>query len=174
MDSAAGLQPLPNAAPWRKALLHGACFGVLALCCNLLMLLFVALLPAGMRGPSAAAALLNSQIGAFSIVFLACIVFPIYETVLAQFIPFELLRKLKVRPGLCVALCSVLFGLGHFVNGGLGHGMAAVASGAIFALAYAYERQSGARAAFAVTALAHIVNNSLTMLLSAYGPALPG
>lgn len=174
MEAAASTQPLHAPPRFRKALVQGACFGVLALCCSLLLVLFLSLLPAGMLGPNAGAGLLTSKIGAVSIVFMACIAVPLYETVLGQLIPFELLRKLKLPPSLCVALCGALFGFGHFLNSGLGHGVATAAGGTVFALAYAYGRNHGARNAFTVAAVAHMVNNSLVMLLSALGASLPG
>lgn len=128
------------------------------------------LLPPEILGKSAGAAFIAGSAlwwQIFFIVFLG----PVFETLNTQSFLLELLRLLQCRTVLATVICSFFFGLGHYLNGGLGHGITAALAGTVFAYAYLSRRRLGMATAFCTTAVAHMINNALAFTLIAIGAA---
>ena len=116
-------------------------------------------------GPSAAEALLSAR---EPWLFLAAVLLvPTVETLVGQLAPIELLRRLKAPTALSVAVSALVFGLGHYVNGGLGHGLTSFAAGVVFAIAYLASRARSVPQAFACACCCHASHNFLFLYLIA-------
>lgn len=159
--------------PFRAALVLGAVMGPLGvLVATLVGEIVMASLPPELWGNSAAAHL--GEMHPARIVIMAILLAPLLETLLAQVLPIELGRRLGAGPVLCILPSAVLFGLGHYLNGGLVHGTTTLFSGLVFASAYVALRGRGARPAFVAAASAHAVQNAIAvsfMLLQGGGAA---
>jgi len=165
MEAASEVRDFPAAARLRQSAFRGAAWGVLGCAGGVFAALLVtAILPPELRGKSAAEAILQGRVSAGVAVFLACVFAPLWETFIGQLLPLEILRKLKVRPVLAIALAALLFGFGHVLNGGLAHGLVATVAGTILALLYTRERAAGVLCAFTAAAVAHAVNNGIMLL----------
>ncbi|MES2073912.1 MAG: CPBP family intramembrane glutamic endopeptidase [Pseudomonadota bacterium] len=138
-------------------------FGVLAGLANLALLFMIIsllkLLPPELMGQSAAKAVFDANPNPFALFFSIVIFAPLFETLLAQLAPIEIARKLGARKVICVILSAFLFGLGHFLNGGLGHGLTTFCAGLVFAALYVNMRDEGPAASYWVTCIAHATNN---------------
>ncbi|MRW85490.1 CPBP family intramembrane metalloprotease [Pseudoduganella sp. FT26W] len=152
------------ARPYRFALLVGACTGiastVLALCAIGLMLAF---LPHESLGESAAAGL--SHLGPVMTLLTGVVLVPLWETLIAQLLPLELARRLGFNDCVCIALGAVVFASGHYLNGGLGHGIGSLVAGALFSTGYMAMRPWGYFPAFWASYIAHALNNCLFLYL---------
>ena len=116
-------------------------------------------LAAGEPGPSAGASLLGMREP--WLFLLAVLVLPALETATGQLLPIEALRWLRAPAAVCVAGSAALFGLGHALGGGPGHGLTTLASGLVFAAAYmAFRHESAGRGAACAWAC-HAAHNAL-------------
>jgi membrane protease YdiL (CAAX protease family) len=129
-----------------------------------------AVLPSDVLGKSATTQLLTESSMLWQILFIVFIG-PPFETLIAQWFPLELLRRWHCGVAVSIGLSSAVFGIGHYVNGGFGHGITAAAAGAVFAYAYLFRRNEGAGRAFSTAALAHMMNNTLALTAFALGAA---
>jgi hypothetical protein len=75
--------------------------------------------------------------------------------------PLELLRRLQAPATLSAAVSALFFGLGHYFNGGFGHGLTSFAAGVVFAVAYLAFRSQSASQAFACAWCCHACHNFL-------------
>ncbi len=157
--------------PLRTAMLLGVLLGICgALLSAMFLLVLQRFVPMERWGANAAAGL--ATMGKPVFLFMAIVYAPLFETFLGQVIPIELARRVGASHLTCVLLGGSVFGLGHFVNGGLVHGIAAFLSGIFFSLAYAALRAAGARASFLAAASAHATQNAMLLLILA--PFFPG
>ena len=108
-------------------------------------------------GASAAGALLSAR---EPWLFLsAVLIVPAVETLIGQLMPIELLRRAKAPAALSLAASALVFGLGHYLNGGLGHGLTSFVAGLVFAFAYLAHRTHSATQAFACAWCCHASHN---------------
>jgi hypothetical protein len=121
--------------------------------------LMLGLLPREMLGQSAAATLLNA--GTLGTLLLGVLLIPFWETFIAQLLPLELAKWIGFNDKACVAVGAIVFGVGHYLNGGLGHGLCAAIGGALFATGYMTMRPWGYFPAFWASYVAHALNNFL-------------
>lgn len=103
------------------------------------------------------------------LVFWVVIYSPILETFLGQLLPLEILKRLRVSEHLSVAAGAVLWGIVHYLSGGLLHAIVALGSGTMFSLVYLRYRAPGVATAYSTTALARACNNILLLIAVAYG-----
>ncbi|NYE63384.1 hypothetical protein FHW58_004614 [Duganella sp. 1224] len=155
---------LIESRPYRSALLLGAGTGLLSASLGATVAcLLQALLPRQILGPSAAAALAN--LAPWSLLVMGGFLIPLWETCAAQWLPLEMGRLAGFNDIACVALAAMVFGAGHYLNGGLAHGVCAAIAGALFATAYLVMRPCGYLPAFWASFVAHAVNNLLLLLI---------
>ncbi|GGC63416.1 CPBP family intramembrane glutamic endopeptidase [Undibacterium terreum] len=160
---------------WTRYLMIGLAVGVLDLVITSGLYPLLMLLPANLLGESAAAGILTKSEAPFStsILFINLVVLmPLFETTLAQSLPIELARKLGASKNICIFLSAFIFGLGHFLNGGLGHGLLTFCAGLILAYFYLKVREDGPGASYWVTAIAHATNNLVMCILFTWFPSL--
>jgi len=153
-----------------RRLLAALAAAVAAGCCSFalayaLSLGIERLFPPEVLGPSAAEGVFDGSRSPSQIAWLAVVFAPLYETLLAQTAPMEFARWLR-WPALAGVLASAaVFGLAHWLGGGIGHGVVSFAMGLVFASAYLAFRDGGALLPSAVAAGAHGVNNALALWL---------
>lgn len=123
-------------------------------------------LPRSEWGTSAAVSVV--QTSTVSLFFLAVLFIPIYETLLAQVLPIEIIRRIGGNRLICIALSALLFGGGHYVNGGLAHGVMTFVGGAVL---YTLVRSQGFWPAFVTASIAHAIHNFV--LLFVVAPLFP-
>lgn len=146
--------------PYRFASLVGACIGVVSSGLGVIAIsLMLVLLPREILGQSAAVSL--SSVGTLGVLFLGVFFIPFLETFIAQLLPLELAKRIGFNDKACVAVGAIVFGLGHYLNGGLGHGLCAAIAGALFATGYVTMRPWGYFPAFWASYVAHALNNLL-------------
>lgn len=126
-------------------------------------------LPVNQWGKSAAAHLFH--MGPISIFFLAVVFTPLFETLIGQLMPIECARRLRATKVVCIILGGAVFGLGHYLNGGILHGIASFFAGTVFSFGYVMQRSAGLGPAFIVSATAHAVHNAT--LLFVLAPLFP-
>jgi hypothetical protein len=157
--------------PYRLAAAWGTCLGIVGTFCALLVGSLVQhFLPPELWGHSAASGL--GGLGWFGVFMAAVVYAPLIETLLGQVLPIELLRRLRAGPPAAVLLSALLFGAGHYLNGGLAHGITSFFSGAVFACAYLALRRTGPGPACLAACTAHAVQNGTVLFVIA--PLLPG
>lgn len=120
-------------------------------------------LPREILGPSAAADM--SKTGQWNMLLMGVFLMPFWETLMAQLLPLELGKMARFNDAACVALGAVVFGAGHYLNGGLGHGICSTISGALFSTGYMAMRACGYLPAFWTSYVAHAINNSLLLFV---------
>lgn len=99
--------------------------------------------------------------------FAAIIWAPLWETLIAQLIPFSLLRWFGAPRSIAVFGSAALFSAGHMASGGgIGQGMVTFVGGLLFASLFAANGDAGLGRASLFTATAHVTNNALLVLLS--------
>ncbi len=154
------------ARPLLGAVITGAALTLCSLAVSLLTLFALHLmLPVESWGPSAASSLGKlSDVGLF---FVAVLLIPPVETLLAQLIPMEVLRRLGGGAGVCVVASALLFGIGHFLNGGLAHGLATFTTGLVFASGYVCWRPAGVLPAFVAANTTHATHNFVLLFVLA-------
>jgi membrane protease YdiL (CAAX protease family) len=81
-------------------------------------------------------------------------------------LPLELAKKIGFDDKACIAVGALVFGVGHYLNGGLGHGLCAAISGALFATSYVTMRPWGYLPAFWASYVAHALNNFLVLYVA--------
>ena len=86
---------------------------------------------------------------------------------MGQLAPIELLRRLKAPAPLSLAVSALLFGFGHYHNGGFAHGLTSLAAGVFFAIAYLAFRTRSVPQAFACAWCCHASHNFLFLYLIA-------
>ena len=116
-------------------------------------------------GPSAARELLSAREPWLFIA--AVLVTPAVETLIGQLAPIELLRRLKAPAALSLAFSALLFGFGHYHNGGFWHGLTSFAAGVVFAFAYLAFRPRSVPQAFACAWCCYASHNFLFLYLIA-------
>lgn len=157
--------------PLRAAAGLGICLGLLgALSGFVVGNAVLYLLPPEQWGKSAAAHL--DGIGPATMFFMMVVFAPVVETVLGQVLPMEAARRLGGRPAVQVLLSGLVWGYGHYVSGGMAHGITAVFGGLVFAYAYAVLRPAGIRPAYVAAATAHALQNGIIWALMML-PAAP-
>jgi hypothetical protein len=145
--------------PYRAALVLGICMAPLGLLLALSVVgILMALVPPELLGKSAAAHLGQMRPG--WIVIMTVVYAPLVETLLAQLLPIEIARRLGAGPLLCILPSAFLFGLGHFLNGGLAHGTTTFFGGLVLACAYVALRRAGSGPAFVAAATTHAFMNA--------------
>ncbi len=128
--------------------------------------LLMVISPLGSMQPSAKSMGIAAQGMAFFA--LAALVYaPIVETLIAQCLPIELLRKLRAPNAFIVLVCAVVFGLGHYTSNGVNHGIKTFVDGAIFGSLYLQTRKHSLSASYWVVAIAHFTNNLLVLSVGA-------
>jgi hypothetical protein len=157
--------------PYCGAALLGIFLGVFGVLFSLLFItVLLRFLPMEQWGKSAAAGLTNLS---SSWIFLIAVVYaPIFETFLGQMIPIELARRFRAHQVVCVILSGIVFGCGHFLNGGLVHGISTFLLGMVFASGYVTMRWAGIGPAFIASSTAHAVQNGTLIFIIA--PVFPG
>ncbi len=150
-----------------SALEHGVGWG--AACSVLMMLAVLALkltLPPALWGANAGHAAFAA--GPVAMFFVAIVWAPLFENLIAQLLPLEILRRLRIGHRASIVLVAILWGAGHYVNGGLAHGITALLGGACFAWIYLRYRAFGIGQAYWTSAIAHATSNALALIASNY------
>lgn len=93
----------------------------------------------------------------FLIVWL-CILAPLAETLLLQWIPISLLQKISSRPGFIVAADALLFAVVH-LSYGLLHTIAVLPAGLVLAWSFFLYQRKSITSAFWITAAIHSLYN---------------
>ncbi|WP_313170809.1 CPBP family glutamic-type intramembrane protease [Massilia oculi] len=149
----------PTLAAWKLGL-------VLAMLKVLLALLLLGLLtfvPEEYRGKSAAAFLVGAHPA--YLLFIAVVFAPLWETIPGQVVPIELLRRLRAHWSYCVLASGAVFGAGHFLAGGLAHGVVTFLTGLVLGYGYMAARPYGFGTAFITAATAHACHNALLLFV---------
>ena len=102
---------------------------------------------------------------------LAVLVIPAIETVVAQLVLIELLRWIRTLAALCIVVSAAVFGFGHYVNGGLGHGVVSFVAGLVFSYGYLSQRANSLGNAYACAWCTHACHNFIVLYIVL--PALP-
>ena len=152
--------PRPFLVAARTGLLLGVCS---AASLTVFMLMLRHFVPLEHWGASAAGSL--GHLSSMALFVFAAITTPLFETVIGQLIPIELARYFGAKALVCVLTGGAVFGLGHFVNGGVVHGIAAFLAGSIFSYGYVRSRHAGAAAAYLAAATAHGVHNAVLLFI---------
>lgn len=153
---------LVDSNPYRFASLVAAFVSLVSVVSSVVVIgVMVLLLPKQTIGPSAAAGL-SSQ-SAFVVFVLAVLFVPLYETLIAQLIPLELSRLARLNDLGCILVAGAVFGLGHYLNGGVLRGISALLGGVLFALSYIIMRPWGYLPAFWASYVAHATHNGLML-----------
>ncbi|WP_394778727.1 type II CAAX prenyl endopeptidase Rce1 family protein [Undibacterium sp.] len=160
----------------KRPLVGASMLGVgLGIVCALTALLLIGamilLLPKELWGKSAAASTLNG-LGSTGLFFLGVVFVPFLETFMGQVLPIELARRFRANKLSCILLSAVIFGGGHYLNGGLAHAISTFCIALIFAGGYMAVRLEGFWPAFLVAYIAHATSNAL--LLFVFDPLFPG
>lgn len=166
----AALRARMAARPLRGAMLLGLCAGAInGIVCLTLALAAFALFTPQQLGGSAAASLEGASTAL--IFWMAVVWAPLFETVIGQWLPIELLRRIKVPAAYCLLASAALFSLGHVRNGaGILHGGMTFIAGCTFAACYLAARGMGPGPAYVAAASAHACSNGLLLCLSLLFP----
>lgn len=122
-------------------------------------------LPRELWGSSAAAGV--SGLSQITLFFIAVILIPICETFVGQVIPIEFARRLCANWAVSILISAIVFGCGHYLNGGLVHGISAFLSGTVFASGYVTVRRVGFCSGFLTAYTAHAVQNAMLLFVVA-------
>ena len=171
MDRAADvLQSPPDRPRYARAAMLGCGWGLASACVGTLCaLLLQALLPRTWLGPSAAAFM--ADYGNAGLFWIGVVGIPLSETLTGQLLPMEIARRLGSGKAVCILASAALFVLGHYLNGGLAHGIVTFLCGAIFARAYWGVRHHGYLPSCWSAYTAHMTHNFLLIFI--LGPLLP-
>jgi hypothetical protein len=146
--------------PWAASVGLGVCMTMLSMPGSLgTATLAAVLLPDGWFGESAAKSI--GELDSWGFLLLGVLLLPAWETLIGQCLPVELLRRLRMAPLACVIASAAVFGAGHWLAGGLGHGLATFTTGTVFALAYWLCRPAGFWHASSAAYAAHAAHNFL-------------
>ncbi|VXB30130.1 type II CAAX prenyl endopeptidase Rce1 family protein [Massilia sp. 9I] len=150
--------------PYRAALALGSSMGPLGLLCAAIAYQLAGFfLPPELWGSSAASGL--RWFSPAGMVVMVLVYAPLLET-LAQWLPIEIARRLDAGPLVWVLSSALLFGFGHYVNGGPLHGITSFCTGIVLACAYAALRREGVGPAYVAAASAHAVQNGMVIGIS--------
>ena len=158
--------------PYRFALFVGSIIGIASVVLVIVVIgpILILFSPEA-RGPSAAAYI--SGLSPVVLFFYGVLIVPCWETLIAQLFPIELAKRLGFNETACIVICAIIFGFGHYINGGIGHGLGTLIGGALFALSYVILRPWGYLPAFWASYTAHSLNNMwLLFLLPVIFPSL--
>jgi hypothetical protein len=123
-------------------------------------------LPDGWFGKSAAASLLQDGTSTFWVVVAGVFLLPLVETLLSQALVIEVVRRISVGARLAQVLVSaVLFGLAHYIGGGLAHGIITFFGGMLLAITYVLVRPLGYVTSIWLTWIVHATNNAIALTL---------
>ena len=139
------------------------------LLCFAILAVTKALLPPQYWGARTGLARFQREMSLPLLLFWVVIYSPILETFLGQLLPLEILRRVGVGQPWCIFSGAILWGIVHYLSGGLLHAIVALGSGAMFSFIYLRYREPGVAAAYATTALARGFNNALLLIAVAYG-----
>lgn len=155
--------------PWAAAVGLGTGLSLLSVPASMgVGLLAHALLSAAWFGKSAASTM--GELSGWGFLLIGVFILPALETLLGQWAPMELLRRMRIAPPVCVMASAAVFGSLHWLAGGLGHGLTTFTSGSLFALAYALCRPAGVGLAITSAFAAHASHNLLVWFV--LGPLL--
>jgi hypothetical protein len=145
-------------------MLSGCCFGVASALVGMLCLAMMeAFLPKALWGTSAAASIAGLSNG--GLFFVAVLWIPFFETFIGQLLPIEVSRRIGLNRVFCVLVSAATFALGHYLNGGLAHGISTFFGGAIFSSAYMTMRAYGYWPAYLSSCTAHMTHNCLFLFV---------
>lgn len=162
----AALQKRMIEQPIRGAILLGVVFGAANLALSSFALVGIVLfVPRSEWGTSAADSL--GGLSPIWLFFSAVIFAPLIETLLAQVIPIEAVRRMGGGRALCVFVGAILFGGGHYLNGGIVHGFMTFVGGVVLGFAYMEARTHGFLSAFVTTTTAHAFLNFMLLFVIA-------
>lgn len=99
-------------------------------------------------------------------IFTSVILAPILETVLGQFLPIELLRRVTRQPVILIGTSALFFMAMHYPV--IEFFPSAFAVGIVFGYAWLHQRKISLRAAFWSVALSHALHNALVAAVSAF------
>ena len=160
--------------PMRGAMCLGLCAGAInALIAMLLLLAALALFSPQQLGGAASSSLEGA--GTARIFWAAVIWAPLFETIIGQWLPLEVLRRYKVRAGYSLLVGAMLFSFLHVMSGsGILHASMTLIAGGIFAASYLAARSQGLAPAYVAAATAHACSNGLILCGSLVFPDLSG
>lgn len=128
-------------------------------------------LPDGWFGKSAAAALLQDGTSTFWVLTAGVFLIPLIETMLLQALVIEVVRRFFVEARLAQVLVSAtLFGLGHYIGGGLAHGIVTFFAGMVLAATYVSVRPLGHVTSIWLTWIVHATHNAIGLTLALHLP----
>ena len=146
--------------------LRAVALGVAIACINLAMSpIFEYLIPPRYAGHNAGEELFRTGSTA-GIFIMGGFFIPLFETIIAQTIPIEILRRLKFPSWFSAFVSTMYFSFGHYRNGGLMHAATSMVAGAFFSGIYIHFRSCSMRRAYYVTAMTHCTNNVFLFILS--------
>ena len=170
--SLAALRARMAARPMRGAICLGLCAGAVnCLICILLLLAAMALFSPEQLGGTAASSLKGA--GMATIFWMVVVWAPLFETIIGQWLPLEVLRRYRVRAGYSLLASAALFSLLHVMGGsGILHASMTFIAGGFFAASYLTARSMGVAPAYVAAATAHACSNGLLLCLSLLFPGL--
>ena len=170
--SLAALRARMAARPMRGAICLGLCAGAVnCLICILLLLAAMALFSPEQLGGTAASSLKGA--GMATIFWTVVVWAPLFETIIGQWLPLEVLRRYRVRAGYSLLASAALFSLLHVMGGsGILHAGMTFIAGGFFAACYLAARSMGVVPAYVAAAAAHASSNGLLLCLSLLFPGL--
>jgi Type II CAAX prenyl endopeptidase Rce1-like len=128
-------------------------------------------LPDGWFGKSAASSLLEDGTSTFWVVAMGVFLIPLIETLLVQALVIEAVRRFFVEARLAQVLISAtLFGLGHYIGGGLAHGIVTFFGGILLATTYVLVRPLGHVTSIWLTWIVHATHNAIGLTLAFHLP----
>jgi len=95
------------------------------------------------------------------------IIIPAFETLTGQLVFIEILRWLRAPAMLSIVSSAAVFGVGHYVNGGIGHGTTSFLSGLVFSYAYLSFRNQSVGRSFLCAWSSHALHNFLLLYVVA-------
>ena len=160
--------------PMRSAMRLGLCVGaVIFLICMLMLLVAEALFSPQQLGDSASESLKGASTA--TIFWMAVVWAPLFETLIGQWLPLEVLRRYRVRAGFGLLISAALFSLFHIMGGsGILHACMTFIGGGILSASYLTARSMGLVPAYVAVATAHACVNGLIMCGSLLFPDLLG
>lgn len=159
------------AAPdWRHGFIRATQVG-----CGMALLGLLIAFIASLVSPEGSGALAGAKVfeqGSMTILAVALLWAPCFETLVGQFLPVTVVR-LFTKAELPAVVCSgLVFGLGHMAGGGGAvQGILTTVTGTIFAAVYVANIGLGRIRASLLTAWAHCVNNALVLALAMNFPS---
>ncbi|QBB71233.1 CPBP family intramembrane metalloprotease [Pseudolysobacter antarcticus] len=158
--------------PILGAITLGAFTAIATLALGLFLQYFLhRLLPERLWGTLAAREDLNQP--AVLVFFTAVIFAPLFETILGQVIPIEIARRFGINRWVCVLISAAVFGGGHYLNGGLLHGLVTFFTGIMLAALYLMLRRNSPASSYVGVVTAHAVHNAILLyVLAAIFPSM--